>query len=95
MNKYELVVILDAALSQEQKENIMKEVGDALTKQEAKIINRQVWLEKHRIAFKLKGKVEGTYYIVNYESPAAAAVKIREALRFNEKILRFLIVNAE
>jgi ribosomal protein S6 len=95
MNKYELVVIVDAANSQEQKESILKEVTDMIAKVEGKLINRQVWLDKHKFAFRMKGKQEGTYYVLNFECLAAAAMKIREALRLNEKVLRFLLIRAE
>ena len=95
MNKYELVVIVDATSQQEQKEAVMKEVTDIIAKVDGKLINRQVWLEKHKFAFKIKGKSEGTYYVLNFESSAAAEVKIREALRLNEKLLRTLLLKAE
>jgi small subunit ribosomal protein S6 len=95
MNKYELVVIVDATLSQEQKEALMKEVTDAVTKVDGKVSNRQVWLEKQKFSFRMKGKAEGTYYVVNFESPASSALKIREALRLNEKLLRFLLITLD
>lgn len=95
MNKYELVVIVEAALSQEQKESLMKEVTDSLAKLGGKVINRQVWLEKQKFSFRLKGKSEGTYYVVTFEGPTAIAAGLREALRLNEKLLRFLILKVE
>jgi len=95
MNKYELVVIVDAALSQEQKEEVMREVSDAITKQEGKLINRQTWLDKQRMSFRIKGKSEGTYYLINFESASSAAAPIRAALQMNEKILRFLLIKPE
>ncbi len=95
MNKYELVVVVDATLSQEQKEALVKEVTDSIAKLNGKVINRQVWLDKQKFTFRMKGKGEGTYYLIGFESPAAAAVKVREALRLNEKLLRSLIVKME
>lgn len=95
MNKYELVVIVDAALSQEQKEEVMREVSDVIAKQEGKLINRQTWLDKQRMNFRIKGKSEGTYYLINFESAPSATVHIRTALQMNEKILRFLLVRPE
>lgn len=95
MNKYELVVVVDAALTQEQKESLLKEVTDAVTKFEGKVVNRQVWLDKHKFIFRMKGKSEGTYYLVNFEGAGAVAGKLREALRLNEKLLRCLITKTE
>ncbi len=95
MNKYELVVVLDATSSQEQKESILKEVTDTIAKSEGKLTNRQVWLDKQKFAFRMKGKMEGTYYVLNFEGPSTSVVKTREALRLNEKVLRFLLIKAE
>jgi len=95
MNKYELVVIVDATISQEEKEKIIKDACDAVAKSEGKVINSQVWLDKQKFSFRIKKKAEGTYYIINFESPTSAIVKVERILRLNEKVLRSLIVKAE
>jgi ribosomal protein S6 len=95
MEKYELVVIVDANAPQEKKESILKETTDAIGKSEAKVINSQVWLDKHRFTFRIAKCMEGTYYTVNFESVPAAINKIRQYLKLNEEILRSLIVRVE
>lgn len=95
MQKYELVVILDAQPSKEEKEAVMKKVADAVVKNGGKVINSQVWLLKHKFAFKIKRRTEGTYYMVNMEAEAAAVAKIRQALNLNEDLLRFAIMKGE
>jgi len=92
MNKYELVVILDAASPQEEKESVIKEVIDVMNKCDGKLINRNVWLEKHKFAFPIKKKTEGTYYLLNFEGLQSKMAELRKLLRLNDKILRFLIV---
>ena len=95
MDKYELVVIVDSTIAQEEKESVIKNTTDAISKLDGKVINSQVWLDKHRFAFKIKKSLEGTYYLINFEGVTSAIAKIRQALRLNEKILRSLIVRAE
>ena len=95
MNKYELVVIVDAAITQEDKEAVIKEAQDIIVKGEGKIINSQVWIDKHKFSFSMKKRYEGTYYLVNFESAASKIARIRQLLRLNEKILRSSIVKAE
>ena len=95
MNRYELVVIVDASISQEEKEKIVKEAGDAIVKCEGNVINSQVWLDKHKFTFRMKKCTEGTYYLINFESVKSGLSKLRNALRLNENILRSLIVKAE
>ena len=54
VRKYELVVIVDAKLTNEVKEAVRKEVTDAINKHGGKVINSQVWLEKHKLTFQIK-----------------------------------------
>jgi small subunit ribosomal protein S6 len=95
MNKYELIVIINAQMPLEQKETVSKQAVDAVVKGGGKVVNNQVWLEKHRLAFKIKKCLEGTYYLIKFEALGKAIEKIKEVLRLNEDILRFLIVRVE
>ena len=47
MNKYELVYIIDAHASQGTKDEIAKQVADSLAKSEIKLVNSQLWLDRH------------------------------------------------
>ena len=95
MEKYEMVVIVDANSPQEKKESILKETTDAIGKSEGKVINSQIWLDKHRFTFRIQKCLEGTYYTVNFEALPAAIAKIRQYLKLKEEILRSLIVRVE
>ena len=95
MRKYELVVILDAQPTKEEKDAMMKKVTDAIVKSGGKVINSQVWLLKQKFIFKIKRRTEGTYYLVNIEAEGNAVLKIRQALTLNEEILRFAVIKSE
>ena len=95
MDKYELVVIVDANLSQQEKESVGKECSEIITKSDGKILNSQVWLDKYKMSFRLKRSWEGTYYLINFESLRSGIAKMRQLFRLNEKILRFLIIRVE
>ena len=92
MNKYDLMIIVDAQKAQAEKEEIYKQTTDAVTKGGAKVLSAQVWLEKQRFIFNIKKRTEGTYYLVNFEGDASCVAKMKEFLRLNEGILRFLII---
>ena len=93
--KYELVYIVDCALAQEQKETINKEATEAIAKIGGKVINSKVWLEKQKFSFRIKKVFEGTYYLINFESVTSALADLRQRLKLNEQILRFLLTRAE
>ena len=95
MNKYELMIIIDAKLSTDEKDSLFKEVVDTVVKGGGKIINSQVWLDKHRLTFKIKKQHEGTYYLVNFEADGTVINKIEPNLKLNERLLRYLISRVE
>lgn len=95
MDKYELVVMVDAALTQADKDAVVKETTDTITKSGGQIVSNQVWLDKHKMSFRLKKVIEATYYLMNFEVAGAEIAKIRQTLRLSERVLRFLITRVE
>ena len=95
MNKYELMNIVNSQLTTEEKDSIYKQATDCVIKGGGKIINAQVWLDKHRLAFTIKKCTEATFYLINFEAAASALKNIRELLQLNESILRTLIIKNE
>ena len=95
MDKYELAVVVEASLPQDQKDGIVKETSDAINKAGGKVINSQVWIDKHKLSFRLKKCWEATYYLVNLESPRAGVLPLQKTLGANERILRFLMTKAK
>ena len=95
MNKYELMTIVNATLSQEEKDAIFKEATETVARNGGKVINNQVWLDRHKFTFVLKKCTQGTYYLINFDCPAANVLKIKQTLKLNEKVLRFLILRLD
>jgi len=93
--KYEIIVIVDAKLSPEEQDNILKTVADVVKKEGGRVINSQVWLEKNKFTFQIKKVNEGKYYIFNIMTKAASISKMRSIFRLNERILRFEFVKVE
>jgi len=94
MGKYELVVIIDATLSQADKDETMKKVAEAIDKCNGKVLDTQVWIEKQKMSFLMKKCPEGTYYLVAFEGAKENLPDLRRALKLNDNVLRSLIVKA-
>ena len=95
MNKYEFVYIIDAHAPQGTKDEITRQVGDAAAKSDVKIINSQIWLERHRMSFPIGKVSDGTYYLLNIEAPAPSVNKLQALLKLNEQVLRFLAIRRD
>ncbi len=95
MNKYELVVLVKSQSSQEEREAIFKQATDMVSKCGGKITNSQVWLEKQRLTFTIKKVKEATFYLIKFESPANTIDKMKQLIRLNEDVLRFVFIKVE
>jgi ribosomal protein S6 len=52
--KYELMFIVDAKLTSDQKNDLCKEATDTIVKDGGRVLNNQVWMEKHKLTFPIK-----------------------------------------
>jgi len=95
LNKYELIVIIDAKLTSEEKEELRKQAAETVNKAGGKVINSQVWIEKQKFTFEIKKRTEGMYCSINFESAPEAIEKIQASFKLNEQILRSLITKVE
>ena len=95
MNKYELIYIVDARLSDGEKGEIAKFVADLVTKVGGNVANAALWLERQRMSFPIKKIWEGAYYLLNIDGNTADMAKLRRELQINERVLRFLIIKVE
>jgi len=95
LRKYELVMIVNAKLTSDEKETIRKDVTGLIDQHGGKVINSQIWLEKQKFTYQIKKCDEGTYYIINFEGGGDVIEKIQPKMRLNEKILRFVFMKVE
>lgn len=95
LRKYELMIIVDAKLANEERETLRREAAEIVTKAGGKVLNSQVWLEKQKFSFSIKKCAEGTYYLINFEGEGAAIGLIRSNLKLNERILRFAVTKVD
>jgi small subunit ribosomal protein S6 len=88
MNKYEAMIIVKPTLSEEEKKTVFSSINDTITKFNGTVSNSGPWAERKKMCFSIKKFHEGTYYLVNFTSPADSIANIRQAYRLNENILR-------
>jgi len=94
MANYEGVFIVNPDLSADQSKTAIGQIQDLITKNGGQVDGLQDWGKK-RMAYKIKKKTDGTYFIVNFQLPSSATKKIEQTLRLNDDLLRFMIVNKD
>lgn len=92
MRQYEVNLIVDPVLSQEEISSTAKTYSD-LIKQEGGSIVHLDEMGLKQLAYPIKKRNTGVYYCIEFQAPTGAFIdKIELALRRDERIMRFLTV---
>lgn len=94
MNKYEIMFIVKADVSEEDEKNTVKTFEKVLTDMGAKIINSKD-LGQKKLAYEIKKQVRGYYHLLNVECDSKAVKEFDRKALIDEKILRHLIIKEE
>jgi small subunit ribosomal protein S6 len=94
MPLYELGVILDASLDDEQRSAFLGELKELLAKEGATIAKEDVW-GKRILAYMIKHKREGYYVFWQYDAPGTVVKPLEYRLRLSDQVLRFLNLNLD
>ena len=94
MPLYELGVLLDASLEDEQRSAFLGELRELLSREKATIIKEDVW-GKRILAYTIKHKREGYYIFWQYEAPGTVIKPLEYRLRLSDQVLRYLNLNLD
>ncbi len=94
MRNYEGVFIINPDLSTDNAKGVVTQIQDLVSKNGGRVDGIQEWGKK-RLAYKIKKKQEGNYVIVNFQMDSKQSKKLDQALRLNDHLLRYLLVNKD
>lgn len=90
MRNYELVVIFDPSLSQEQQKSQLKKIEDLLGKK-GKVKETDTWGKK-TFAYPIEKQKEGIYVLLKVGLDEKSIPDFEKKLKLEEKILRYLLI---
>ena len=95
MNKYELAVVLNAKLEDEERAAAIEKVSKYITRFGGTVTEVEE-CGKKRLAYEIQKMKEAFYYFVRFESEDANCPNEVEArIRLMESVIRYLCVNQE
>ncbi len=94
MQKYELMFIVENAISEDAKKALIEKVKAFLTANKAENLAVDVWGTK-KYAYKINHKSEGYYVVATFESASEVPNKLSQELNINENIVRFMFTKIE
>ena len=95
MNRYELTYIIDTALEETARKELIEKFSSLITANGGEIEKVDETWGKRRLAYAINDKVEGYYVLVTMKAPADLPREIERTMGINENILRCLIIKLE
>ena len=94
MNKYELAVVVNAKIEDEERVQVIEKVKALVERFGGQISDIDEWGKK-RLAYEIQKMKEGFYYFIHFESEATAPAEIEKRIRIMDNVLRYLCVRHE
>ena len=94
MSKYELAVVLSAALEDEARSAALDRVKDYVEKAGGNITNVDDWGKK-KLAYEIQKMSEAYYYFIQFEAETDAPGEIESNVRLMESVIRFLCIKKD
>ena len=94
MNKYELAVVLNVNLEDEERAAAIEKVKGYITRFGGTVTNVDEWGKK-RLAYEIQKMKEAYYYFIQFEGDSNCPNEVAAHVRIMEPVIRYLIVKQE
>ena len=95
MNKYELVVVVNAVIEDDARAAVIEKAKDLITRFGGTISGVDEWGKK-RLAYEIQKMKDAYYYFIKFESENTDCPnEVEDNIRIMENVIRFLVVKQE
>ena len=95
MNRYELTYIIDAALEETARKELIEKISGLIVANGGEVEKVDETWGKRRLAYAINYKTEGWYVLVTMKAPAELPRELERNLQIYENVLRYLVVKLE
>jgi small subunit ribosomal protein S6 len=94
MPLYEVGIVLNAQLEDQDREAFLGELKELLAREGATMVKEDVW-GKRNLAYEIKHQREGYYVFWQYQAPGTVVSPLENKLKLSDQVLRFLHLNLD
>lgn len=94
MNKYELVLVVNAKIEDDARAAVVDKAKAYVERFGGTVTEVEDWGKK-KLAYEIQHMKEGFYYFIQFEAAAEAPAEIERRVRIMENVLRYLVVRKE
>ena len=89
MNKYELAVVLNVKLEDEERAAAIEKITNYITRFGGTVTNIDEWGKK-RLAYEIQKMKEGFYYFIQFDGDSTTPNELESRIRIMEPVIRYL-----
>ena len=90
MNIYESMIILNAAISDEEADAAVTRIKDLITGQGGEVLKVDIW-GRRKLSYELKKQKKGLYVLLFYKAPASTIRKLEELFKVFDTVVKYII----
>ena len=94
MNKYELAVVVNVKLEDEERAAVIEKVKEYIVRFGGTVTDVEEWGKK-RLAYEVQKMREGFYYFIQFEADATCPAEVERHVRIMDNVMRYLVVKKE
>ena len=91
MNKYEVVYIIDPAVEEEARKELIAKFNTLISENGGSVEKVEEW-GKRRLAYAIDYKTEGYYVLVNFEAEAELPKELERNLQISDSVIRYQVI---
>ena len=92
MNRYELTYIIDTALEETARKELIEKVSNLIAANGGEVEKVDETWGKRRLAYAIDYKTEGWYVLVTFKAPADLPRELERNLEIYDSVIRYLVV---
>ncbi len=94
MNKYELAVVVNAKLEEEERAAVIEQVKEYITRAGGSVTDVDEWGIR-KLAYEIQKMHEGYYYFIHFEADGTCPGEVERRVRIMENVIRYLCVRQD
>lgn len=94
MTRYELALVVNAKIEDEERLATLEKVKGYITRFGATIVDVDEWGKK-RLAYEIQKMNEGFYYFIHFDADTTCPGEVEHRVRIMENVIRYLCVKQE
>ena len=94
MNKYELAVVVNAKIEDDERAQVIEKVNALITRFGGNVTDVDEWGKK-RLAYEILKMKEAYFYFIHFESDSVCPNEVEKRIRIMDNVLRYLCVKQE